>query len=75
MNANKLKEMVLGQFESQAAFARKIGWSDAKVCATLNGRYIPDVNEAATICKALEMPRKIYEAIFLNEKSPNGDKN
>lgn len=65
INCAQLRSVVRKAFGTNASFARCIGWSDSKVSALLNGRYVPDVEEASLISSALQLDLDGYASIFL----------
>lgn len=74
MQVIKLRSMVYAKFESQAEFARRLKWHVNKVNNMLNGKYVPDVDEAAEISRILNMSDNENLDIFLHKISPIGDK-
>lgn len=73
MNIRKLRGEIAMRYRSQAAFANAIGWHCNKISKMMNGKYIPDVDEAAKIALTLGLNEHQYCDIFLSSKSPNGD--
>ena len=74
MNARRLRSEIIAECGTQAGFARAIGWHENKVSRIIQGRYKPDTDEVAEIVKVLHLDEQRFCAIFLPEKSPNGDK-
>ncbi len=65
MDAVLLRDRIIKKYNNQSVFAREVKWSDSKVSSMLRGKYVPNVDEAAVICEALEMPENVYRDIFL----------
>jgi len=73
INSALLRGEIYSRFKSQKAFAVAIGWHPNKVSGMLNGRYLPDLHEAAQIKIALELTDRKFIAIFLPLQSPYGE--
>lgn len=73
MQVTRLRSMVYAKYESQAEFARQLKWHVNKVNNMLNGKYVPDVDEAAEISRLLGMSDNENLDIFLHKISPSGD--
>ena len=72
MNINELRAEIVRIRGTQDKFAESINWHRNKVSKMMNGKYVPNVDEAGAIANELNLSeRKIIE-IFLNNKSPNG---
>ena len=71
---NKLMELnslIHGQFRSQAAFARHIGWNKQRLNKIVNCDKQPTLEEVQTIAEGLCVPFMMIANIFLRRKSPN----
>ena len=53
MGNEKLHELIKERCGTDAAFARKIAWFPQKVYKMLYQGYVPRINEAVTISRAL----------------------
>ena len=66
--ANKilgLSSLIHGQFNSQADFARRIGWSKQKVNKIVNGHMKPSISDVQTIAEGLDVPVMMVMKFFL----------
>lgn len=66
-----LSSLIHGQFNSQAAFARHIGWRKQRLNKIINGEKQPTLEEVQTIAEGLSVPFMMVATFFLNQKSPN----
>lgn len=67
--ANKkmeLNSLIHGQFSSQAAFARHIGWNKQKVNKIVSGTMTPSIKDVQTIAEGLGVPLMMIMQFFLN---------
>ena len=64
MDYRQLKRKIRIEYDSQNAFAMAINWHRNKVSAMVTGKYIPDVDEAADISKALHLSVREHYKIF-----------
>lgn len=55
MAIEMLSAKIRDKFKNDAAFSIAIGWTTQKVSRMKNGEYIPKVNEAAKISRALDI--------------------
>lgn len=67
----ELSSLIHGQFRSQAAFSRHIGWSKQHLNKIVNGDKQPSLEEVQTIAEGLSVPFMMIANIFLRQKSPN----
>ena len=74
MNIDKLRGAIYSKYRSQSAFAASIEWHVNKVSRMMQGKYIPDIDEARLIADKLSLNEREVYAIFLSTASPNGDK-
>lgn len=73
MDTMMLKSAIFRKYRTIAEFLQDIGWSRSKMGRLLGGKYLPDVVEAATISRLLELQTDEYIKIFLPLPSPNGN--
>lgn len=74
MDIRRLKAEIVAEYDTQAAFAKAIGWHENKVSKIIRGHYKPDTDEVAKMVEVLHLDESRYCSIFLPQKSPNGDK-
>lgn len=67
----ELTSLIYGQFDSEADFARSIGWDRRKLNKITTGAKEPDLHEAATMANGLGISLDSIAQIFLHKKSPN----
>ncbi len=67
----ELTALIYSQFDSEAAFARSIGWDRRKLNKITTGAKEPDLHESATIADGLGISIERIADIFLHRKSPN----
>ena len=70
----ELTSMIYGQFDSEAAFARSLGWDRRKLNKITTGTREPNLCESAAIAAALGVSLDSIADIFLRRKSPNGQR-
>lgn len=68
MNIRRLKAEIVAEYNTQASFAKAIGWNENKVSKIIQGRYKPDTDEVAKIADVLHLDECRYCAIFLPNK-------
>lgn len=73
IDIEKLREKVYGKYRNQANFSKTIGWNPNRINKILNQKKIPDVDECATISRALSLSEAEFIKIFMPYLSPNGD--
>lgn len=71
---HELTSLIHAQFDSEAAFARSIGWDRRKLNKITTGAKEPDLHEAAIIANGLGTSIDHIANIFLHRKSPNGQR-
>jgi len=71
----ELRSLIFREYDSEAAFARALGWSRQKVNKMTNGVYEPNVQEINDMAVALKTNVEKIIQIFLNFKSPNEQRN
>ena len=67
----RFRGLIYSNFDSEADFARALGWTRQAVSKISNGIKQPDLGEIDEIAKALNMSRNEIVEIFLYRKSPN----
>ena len=72
MKVKDLSGLIHGQFDSQAEFARHIGWKKQRINKIVNGDKLPSLYEVQTIAEGLNVPFMMVANIFLQMKSQNG---
>lgn len=73
MDTMMLKSAIFRKYRTIAEFLQDIGWSRSKMGRLLGGKYLPDVVEAATISRLLELQTDEYIKIFLHLPSQEGE--
>lgn len=71
----ELTSLIHGQFDSEAEFARSIGWDRRKLNKITTGAREPNLQESAIIAEALGVSIDFVADIFLRRKSPNEQRN
>ena len=61
----ELDSLIHGQFPSQAAFARHIGWHKQKVNRIVSGNMMPSIEDVQTIAEGLNIPFMMVVKFFL----------
>ena len=64
MDTMMLKSAIFRKYRTIAEFLQDIGWSRSKMGRLLGGKYLPDVVEATTISKLLDLQVDEFMAIF-----------
>lgn len=64
--------LIYSKFDSEAEFARAMGWQRQKVSKLSNGTRQPNLEEIDIMAKTLEVTELELFHIFLANKSPNG---
>ena len=70
----ELKGLIYSKFISESDLARHLGWARQKLNKITNGIKEPDITELNELAKALNKPIGDMAQIFLNHKSPNGQR-
>lgn len=70
-----LSSLIHGVYDSEAAFARELGWNKQRLNKITTGQKEPDIVEAAEIAQKLGVSLDLIADIFLNEKSPIEQRN
>ena len=65
-----LSSLIHGAYDSEAAFARELGWKKQRLNKITTGQKEPDIVEAAEMAEKLGVSLDVIACIFLNEKSP-----
>lgn len=65
MKNKELRSLIFKEFDSEAAFARAMGWNRQKVYKMTNGMYEPNVQEINAMAVALETNVEKIIQIFL----------
>lgn len=60
-----LDSLIHGQFPSQAAFARHIGWHKQKINNIVSGKMTPSIEDVQTIANGLGVPIMMIMKFFL----------
>lgn len=60
-----LSGLIYGQFDSQAAFSRHIGWPKQRLNKIVNGDRQPTLEEVQTIAEGLGVPFMMIANFFL----------
>ena len=66
--AMELNSLIHGQFASQAAFSRHIGWHKQRLNVIVNGKKQPTLDDVQTIAEGLNVPFMMVANIFLHQK-------
>jgi hypothetical protein len=66
MNIDIMRGAIAEMFKTNGLFAVAMGWHKNKVSAMLNGRYVPDVDEAAMMAHVLRLNEEKFCQIFLH---------
>ena len=66
-----LNGLVHGQFDSEAAFAEKIGWPRQKLNRIMNGDQPPSLEDVKNIADGLNVPFMMVANFFLESVSTN----
>lgn len=73
MPKNKeLSSLIHRRYDSEAAFARDLGWTRQRLNKLTTGVKEPDISEAALMAEKLEVSVDSLVSIFLTRMSPNG---
>lgn len=64
--------LIHSKFDSEAQFARALGWPRQRVNKITNGLREPTLDEVDSISKVLDESFEKIAYIFLSQKSPNG---
>lgn len=70
----KIRELcglIHSQYDTEANFARDLGWPRQRLNKITTGAKEPDLHEVAAIAKRLGKPLDEIASIFLRRKSPN----
>lgn len=73
MNKAELRYEIIRKFNTQAEFAKELGWTENKMSKMMQGKYIPDLNEVINIAEKLSIGSSRFLEIFLDKKSPYGE--
>lgn len=68
----ELCAMIHGSFDTESECARELGWPRQKLNKITNGTKEPSLEEVSQIAQVFNMPLGDMAAIFLRQKSPNG---
>jgi len=66
-----LRSAIYGLYDSEAEFAREIGWTRQQLSKITNGQKIPDVAEINALASGLHTSVESVCQFFLNRRSPN----
>lgn len=66
MNVDVLRGAISEKYKTGGKFAQAMLWHPNKVSAMLNGRYSPNVDEAAKIADLLSLSEEKFCQIFLH---------
>ena len=62
-----LKSLIYGKFDSEAAFARELGWNRQRLNKITTGMKEPDINEAYEIACKLDQSVDTIAKIFCDK--------
>ena len=66
----KLRSLIYGIYDSEAQFAKSLGWTKQKLNKITNGTKDPDVYEVAELANGLNESIENMVKIFLPAESP-----
>ena len=66
---SELRGLILGQFDSEGAFAGSIGWTKQKLSRITTGKQPPSLQDVQEIADGLSVPFMTVATIFLPKKS------
>lgn len=67
----ELRSLIYGAYDSEAEFAKAVGWQKQKVNKITNGKKEPNLTEINAMANALKVPMDDIAQIFLRYLSPN----
>lgn len=67
----ELSALIHGKYDTEAEFARALGWPRQRLNKITTGTKEPDLHETAAIAAKLEISLESAARIFLHAKSPN----
>ena len=68
----KLRGLIYSRYDSEAEFAKAIGWSRQRLSRITNGVKEPNVEDINILAGGLNLNVGDIVEIFLKSKSPNG---
>ena len=71
----EFRSLVFRHFDTEAEFARKIGWNKQKLNKISNGETVPSIADLALMAPELHTSTGILADIFLHYMSPNEQQN
>ena len=71
---NKVRGAVFARYESEAALARKLGWTRAKLVSFTLGDREPKLSQVQEMAAALDMDAAVLTEFFLELQSHKCDK-
>lgn len=71
----QLRSLIYGNYDTEADFARAIGWERQKLSKITNGVKVPDIDELNQLARGLDRPIEEIVNIFLLKMSPNEQQN
>lgn len=75
MKVRELRSAIYGQYDSEAEFAKALGWPRQRLSKITNGQKEPNVSEINDLALGLGFSVDAIAQIFLRQKSPNGQQN
>ncbi|MCL2197288.1 MAG: helix-turn-helix domain-containing protein [Defluviitaleaceae bacterium] len=72
---NKVRELrglIYKYYDTEAAFARELGWTRQQLNKITNGKKTPSISEVDILSEKLSVPIEYMAQIFLPTKSTNG---
>ena len=71
----ELRGLIYGAYDSEADFAKAIGWDRQRLSKITNGQREPNIEELNSLAKGLGITVEMVAHIFLATKSPNRQQN
>ncbi|MCL1808226.1 MAG: helix-turn-helix domain-containing protein [Clostridiales bacterium] len=65
-----LRGLIYGKFDSETAFAKRLGWSRQRLNKITSGKSKPDIDEVFIIAQGLEEDFETVAQVFLQYWSP-----
>ncbi len=65
MPVNELRSMISTRFQSEAEFARAMGWSKQKMNKITTGKQLPDISELNKMSEMLDVGAPVLLRVFL----------
>lgn len=68
----EFRALIFQCYDSEAQFARDMGWACQKLSKITNGQRTPSIDELAVFANYLSVTTGELAELFLRHKSPNG---